>query len=435
MRLSRRRVLCLLGLLGLASLVFCMLQTLQNDRPKVPLRRIQDTRWGGHQGPLLPHSKSKTKRLNSMEIMESNLSHKLFEAKPARKKTLKAVVRILGNDNDIVQLPEAAPTSELRRKAKSSLQCPQLGQFDSLDLLKELTSSALVTWFSQKDKELMRFLTQGSVQKIQYLTRRRQMVQVILATNTPFPVDGSGDQCKAGACALVKDLTNLNEVVAFHLDRILGLNVSQPVVSRQLTSWLMPHRYIDDHPRPVVRWDPSISLPQGANRYQDAYFARMVQYPSIFRQCGTESDGVCHQHASPELKRIKLLDYFLQDNKGLETGVCNFAVQRSDRLYSGRSCSDLSQEGEMLPSGSDDKNDQNAVTFASSDWLSPKALEVISSECLPGLLVLSLYQDREYWHSKSLHEMGNLADRIGKRADVFLKQIQESQQNHKKALV
>uniref|UniRef100_A0A4W3J3Z6 Uncharacterized protein n=1 Tax=Callorhinchus milii TaxID=7868 RepID=A0A4W3J3Z6_CALMI len=404
MRLSRRRVLCLLGLLGLASLVFCMLQTLQNDRPKVPLRRIQDTRWGGHQGPLLPHSKSKTKRLNSMEIMESNLSHKLFEAKPARKKTLKAVVRILGNDNDIVQLPEAAPTSELRRKAKSSLQCPQLGQFDSLDLLKELTSSALVTWFSQKDKELMRFLTQGSVQKIQYLTRRRQMVQVILATNTPFPVDGSGDQCKAGACALVKDLTNLNEVVAFHLDRILGLNVSQPVVSRQLTSWLMPHRYIDDHPRPVVRWDPSISLPQGANRYQDAYFARMVQYPSIFRQCGTESDGVCHQHASPELKRIKLLDYFLQ-------------------------------EGEMLPSGSDDKNDQNAVTFASSDWLSPKALEVISSECLPGLLVLSLYQDREYWHSKSLHEMGNLADRIGKRADVFLKQIQESQQNHKKALV
>ncbi|KAK2517162.1 hypothetical protein Q9233_013363 [Columba guinea] len=49
--------------------------------------------------------------------------------------------------------------------------------------------------------------------------------------------------CQDGRCGLIKRPGDLYEVLAFHLDRVLGLNRSLPAVARRFTSHLLPYSY------------------------------------------------------------------------------------------------------------------------------------------------------------------------------------------------
>ncbi|XP_067906030.1 Golgi-associated kinase 1A-like [Heterodontus francisci] len=443
MRLNKKKVLLCASLLGSVSLLLCMMQTLDGNSTAMGSRtHIQEaeqpyTREKGvkgrdvHHSVLQQQSKYKWKKFfvpESVQIMESNLNRKAYKARPVRKPKSKDIMKWLGEDNEIVGAPRdnmdkvtaqksarknnvASPIKQEVRKRKeikklpiTSLECSQFGRFHSMDFLGGLASNKPITWFSQRDKQLVKFLSGGSVQKIDHLTRGKQVIRVILNINTSLPLEGSRDHCRAGVCGVVKGTSDLWEVAAFHLDRILGLDVSQPVVARQLQSRLLPYRYTDGFAKPVVWWNPQTSLRQGANQYLDSYFFHVAQFPSVFRQCGEKQDEVCVRDNSPQLEKLKLLDYFFQDVAIILTSF-------------------------------DRNRDRRTVTFNDLDWLPPNTLKTIASQCLPEMLLRSLYEDQEYWQSKGLSSLLKLVEKVSKRAQALLKYIQEGQPKRKRALV
>ncbi|XP_072374535.1 Golgi-associated kinase 1A-like [Scyliorhinus torazame] len=444
MRLNKKKMLLCASLLGSVYLLLCRMQTLDvtsmamernphSRGTQQPYTRANGVKGRGvRQSVLQPKSKYKRKEFfvrDSVQIIESNLNEKAYKARPVRKPKSKSGMKWLGEDNEIVGAPqdgmdkvttqksgrknnadspvrqEVKKRKEVKKPAKNNLQCSQFGTFHSMDFLGGSPSNKPTTWFSQRDAQLVKFLAEGFVQKVDRLTKGKQMVRVVLGINHTLPVEGSRDQCRAGVCGVLKELGDLQEVAAFHLDRILGLHVSQPVVARHLHSPLLPSRYRDRSARPVVWWDPQISLPQGANQYLDTYLFHVAQFPSVFRQCSEDKAEVCFRDNSPELEKLKLLDYFFQGD--MQVNLASFGRDRNRRT----------------------------INFNDLDWLPPNTMKTIASQCLPEMLLCSLYEDQEYWQSKGLSSILKLVDKVNKRAQALLKYIHENQPKPKKTLM
>ncbi|XP_051884680.1 Golgi-associated kinase 1A-like [Pristis pectinata] len=307
------------------------LRTQDPQQPHTRANRLEDR--SAHHSIFWHQRQYKSRHfVESVQIMDSNLNHKTKKVQPLRKPKSIDSMKWLGEDNEIIEasnngldkgtVQELASTNstapqikqnEKKRKkpAKASMQCLWFDGFHSVDFLHGADSSKPLTWFSQRDRELMKLLAGGSVLKAGYLTWGEQTVCVVLSINNSLAVEGSRDQCQAGACGLVKGLSDLREVTAFHLDRILGLNISQPVVARRLNSHLLPHQYTDGSAKPVVWWDPRTPLLQGTSQQQDAF--HMAQFSTVFRNCRAGGGEVCVWDNSPDLQKMKLLDYFFQD--------------------------------------------------------------------------------------------------------------------------
>ncbi|XP_078256611.1 Golgi-associated kinase 1A-like [Rhinoraja longicauda] len=412
--------------LGSVSLLLCAMQAqdmnsvAMDNRLHIQGAEQLNTRSNGLKGRSARYSSFQQRRLyksghfaESVQIIESNLHHKIKNARPVRKPNS---VKWLGEDNEIRedakhglgkrtgQKParnhSAASRINLNGKkrkkpAKTSEDCRLwFDGFHSTDFLHGADSSKPLTWFSRRDRELVKLLAGGIVLKAGYLTRGEETVRVVLSINNSLAVEGSREQCRAGACGLVKELSDLREVSAFHLDRILGLNISQPVVARRLKSLLLPQQYVDGPAKPVVLWDPWTPILQGPIPQQDVF--HMAQFPSVFRKCGEGGSEVCVRDDSPELQKMKLLNYFFQD---VEIILASFNKGK----------------------------EKQTVTFGDLDWLPPRTLKIISSQCLSEMLLRSLYEDQEYWQSKGPVSLLKLVDRINKRAQVLLQHIADGQ--------
>eukprot|EP00061_Rhincodon_typus_P009659 g33318.t1 len=207
---------------------------------------------------------------------------------------------------------EVKKLKEAKKPDRTNLECLRRGRLHSEDFLGGSALEKPITWFSQRDERLVKLLARGFVRKVDHFTRGEEMARVVLSINSSRPLEGSRDHCRAGVCGIVKEMSDLREVAAFHLDRILGLGISQPVVTRRLQCPLLPVKYTDGSAKPVVWWDPEISLPPGTSLHLDTYLFHVVQFPSVFRQCGALQDEICFRDNSPELEKLKLLDYFFQ---------------------------------------------------------------------------------------------------------------------------
>ncbi|XP_072403625.1 Golgi-associated kinase 1A-like [Chiloscyllium punctatum] len=443
MRLNKKKVLLFFSLLGSVYLLLYTRQSLDvhsaamdsksyiQGTEQLYTRTREHKESAVHPSVLQQQRKHKWKDfflLDSVQIMESNLDQKAAKARLVRKSKSKGGTKWLGEDNEIVGAPrddvetdtiqksakknnvtspkkqEAKKVKEAKKPAKTYLECPQLGGLHPKDFLRWPALKKPITWFSQRDKRLVKLLAQGFVQKVDHFTRGEEMARVVLSIDSSRPLEGSRDHCRAGVCGIVKEMSDLREVAAFHLDRILGLGISQPVVTRRLQCPLLPAKYTDGSAKPVVWWDPQISLPPGTSLHLDTYLFNVAQFPSIFRQCGIQQDEICFRDNSPELKKLKLLDYFFQDM-------------------------------EMILTGFGKGGDSRTVNFNDLDWLPPNTLKIIASQCLPEMLLRSLHKDQEYWQSQELSSLLKLADKVHKRAQALLKYIQEHQARPKKRLV
>lgn len=105
-------------------------------------------------------------------------------------------------------------------------------------------------------------------------------------------------------------------MLAFHLDRVLGINRSLPAVARTLRSDILPYRYTSGIPRPAVWWDPDIQHLADGDNDQNSVPLGWTQYQTLLRlRCGREADlrsapcvGVHHS----EWGRLALFDFLLQ---------------------------------------------------------------------------------------------------------------------------
>ncbi|XP_032892058.1 Golgi-associated kinase 1A-like [Amblyraja radiata] len=419
--------------LGSVSLLLCMMQTqdinavAMDNKMHIQADEQLHTRANRLRGRSARHSSFQHRRLyksglfaESVQIIESNLHHKIKNVRPVRKPKGIGSVKWLGEDNEIIEdakdgLDKRTGQEPARSKGaasqinlngkkrkkptKTSEDCLWFDGFHSTDFLHGADSSKPLTWFSQRDRELVKFLAGGIVLKAGYHTRGEETVRVLLSINNSLAVESSGEQCRAGACGLVKELSDLWEVSAFHLDRILGLNISQPVVARRLRSHLLPQQYVDGSAKPMVLWEPWTPILQGTVPQQDAF--HMAQFPSVFRKCREGGSEVCVRDNSPELQKMKLLNYFFQD---VEIILASFNKGK----------------------------EKHTVTFGDLDWIPPRTLKIISSQCLSEMLLRSLYEDQEYWQSKGTVSLLKLVDRISKRAQVLLQHFTDKHMQHRR---
>ncbi|XP_078458001.1 Golgi-associated kinase 1A isoform X1 [Lampetra planeri] len=134
-------------------------------------------------------------------------------------------------------------------------------------------------WFSREDLRILNLLSGGAVRRKETLPGHGAVLRLTLgpaggsaASDGPLPpVEAGRDYCAEGACALAKRTGDSYEVLAFHLDRVLGLGRAPPAVSRRLDSWLLPYRFTNGTARPLIWWVPDIlRLSDGANGLRPA---------------------------------------------------------------------------------------------------------------------------------------------------------------------
>lgn len=173
-------------------------------------------------------------------------------------------------------------------------------------------------WFSTDDVRKMAFLSGTEVLSKARVPGHGQVLQVGLGAGRAEAeaVLEHRQRCQEGLCALIKRPSDWFEVLAFHLDRVLGLNRSIPSVLRNFQSQVLPYRYTSGTARPVVWWDPGIQHLAEADNDQNSFSLTWPQYQRLLRsRCGlaralnaTPCVGVQHF----EWGRLALFDFLLQ---------------------------------------------------------------------------------------------------------------------------
>lgn len=221
----------------------------------------------------------------------------------------------------VVKLKQV-PTKEKARERQSELferKEPQSGMRASItDWCKTVPDETeSLPWLSDDDVQKMKLLSRGVVISKSRLSGHGQVLQVGLnGTNGIFAGTEHTKHCQTGGCALIKRPGDWFEVFAFHLDRVLGLNRSLPVVLRTFHCEILPYKYTNGTPRPVVWWDPNIQHLSDADNDQNSLSLTWPQYQTALQsRCGsqvplnfTNCVGVHHS----EWGRLALFDFLLQ---------------------------------------------------------------------------------------------------------------------------
>ncbi|KAK9513257.1 hypothetical protein VZT92_026804 [Zoarces viviparus] len=295
-----------------------------------------------------------------------------------------------------------------------------------------------LTWLSQDDVRKMELLAEGEVISKARVPAHGQVLRV--AMDPPAhqqPMSGSpepgpdhrspethGELCQQGHCSLIKRTDDWFEVLAFHLDRVLGLNRSLPAVLRKFRSEILPYRYISGTPRPVVWWDPDIQHLADEDNDQNSVPLSWAQYQKLMRlRCGREADlrsapcvGVHHS----EWGRLALFDFLLQVNDRLDRYCCGFTPDPAELCVENLLHARCGHTQDLLlvhilvrkkdPSRlvfidnagrpQQSTNNLNFRLVEGIDEFPERAVAVLQSGCLESLLLRSLYTDREFWDSQ-----------------------------------
>ncbi|KAL2083878.1 hypothetical protein ACEWY4_019396 [Coilia grayii] len=196
------------------------------------------------------------------------------------------------------------------------------------------TALESLPWLSKDDVKKMAFLSGSEVLSKARVPGHGQVLQVALGSGEAKAVQEHRQNCQLGSCALIKRPSDWFEVLAFHLDRVLGLNRSLPSVLRNFKSELLPYRYTSGMARPVVWWDPGIHHLDEVDNDQNSVSLTWPQYQSgLQSRCGVEMSlsatpcvGVHHS----EWGRMALFDFLLQVNDRLDRYCCGFRPDPSD---------------------------------------------------------------------------------------------------------
>lgn len=174
-------------------------------------------------------------------------------------------------------------------------------------------------WFSRDDMQKMKLLANGAVVNKNRIPAHGQILRVaLLSKPDTFPHD-SKRLCSNGQCGLIKRPSDLYEVLAFHLDRVLGLHRSLPVVARKFSSHLLPYKYTNGAIRPIVWWAADIQHLNDSNNDQNSFALGWEQYQQLLRQrCGMEDSRTtlgkapCLTVLHSEWAKLALFDFLLQ---------------------------------------------------------------------------------------------------------------------------
>lgn len=174
-------------------------------------------------------------------------------------------------------------------------------------------------WLSADDLQKMWLLSRGQVVSKTRVPAHGQVMRVGLhargdTKGDVSPASLEGD-CQDGLCGIIKRPGDLYEVLAFHLDRVLGLNRSLPAVARRFSSRLLPYSYTNGALRPIIWWAPDLQHLEDANNDQNSCALGWLQYQEMLqphRRMLVAGDTPCSSIPHSEWSRLALFDFLLQ---------------------------------------------------------------------------------------------------------------------------
>ncbi|XP_078071647.1 Golgi-associated kinase 1A [Mustelus asterias] len=308
-------------------------------------------------------------------------------------------------------------------------------------------------WFDSSDIEKMKLLASGSVVAKARIPAHGQVIKVGLSFNSSIMIHDLMGHCQEGLCGLIKRPSDLDEVLAFHLDRVLGLNRSLPVVARRFNDALLPYKFTDGAARPIVWWDADIQHLNDPSNDQNSFELSWFQYQAVLRQqCGTnkapENQTVsCLSVKRSEWGKLALFDFLLQVHDRLDRHCCGFNPDFSepcveDLLH--EKCRNLKDHllvhilvrkgnpsqlvyidnaGRLLQH----EDNLNFRLLEGIDEFPADAISLLQSGCLRSRLLRSLRMDTEFWESHNgIRGLKKLVQVIEKRAQLLLNYILEN---------
>ncbi|XP_025923808.1 protein FAM198A [Apteryx rowi] len=312
-------------------------------------------------------------------------------------------------------------------------------------------------WFSADDVQKMKLLANGEVVAKTRIPAHGQILRVGLQVAPgAFQADLEGD-CLGGLCGLIKRPGDLYEVLAFHLDRVLGLNRSLPAVARRFGSHLLPYRYTDGAPRPVIWWAPDVQHLEDANNDQNSFALGWVQYQDLLQQrCGTAGSSAaaaavagrapCLGVEHAEWSRLALFDFLLQVHDRLDRYCCGFQPEPSEPCVEERLHDKCQNPVELalvhilvrrsvpshlvfIDNAGRPQHPEAKLNFRLLQGIESfpeMAVAMLKSGCLQNVLLKSLYVDREFWESQGGSEgLRPLLQTLERRGQILLQYIQE----------
>ncbi|XP_019619909.1 PREDICTED: protein FAM198B-like [Branchiostoma belcheri] len=358
-----------------------------------------------------------------------------------------------------VQQPRLASVSERlsRKKLRGSHSVTRTVAAHRRDTKENIRVYALPPWFTESDLIDMHRLAEENMTFAGKDTRGVDWWTLGTAGETSeVLLTEEGEigamECK-NHCVIVDDEKKLHQVFAFHLDRVLGINRTLPMVARSFTTDNDVRRRLTI--RPVSLWDPSI-LVTGSG-HSSMYIHWNTYQQMLKSHCWGKGPGSiskrpkgnyhCTDVLHSEWCRMAMLDFLLQIYDRLDRSCCGFHPTPSEPCVLEATHSDCQNDDRVmldhiLQRRGDTRHlvlvENNARFNVSENRLNYRLLEGIdvfpkSAVALlktPGRLrqnlVQSLFTDRQYWEaSGGRHGVERLIDVIEARAKALLRHMKE----------
>ncbi|KAM4705125.1 Golgi-associated kinase 1A [Rhinophrynus dorsalis] len=319
---------------------------------------------------------------------------------------------------------------------------------------KEGFTKEVPPWFTSDDVQKIRLLSEGEIVAKSRIPAHGQVLKVGLCPSRLTHNCQQESRCSNGLCALIKRPSDLYEVLAFHLDRILGLNRSLPAVARNFTSDLLPYKYTNGAPRPIIWWAPDIKHLNDTNNDQNSHALGWLQYQQMLtHRCGMK-DSPANIHRLPclgikhtEWAKLALFDFLLQVQDRLDRYCCGFNPDASEPCVEELLHNKCQNPKELVlvhilvrqsdPSHlvyidnagrpSHPEDNLNFRLLQGIDGFPGSAIRVLKSGCLQDMLLKSLQTDPVFWESQGRFDgVKKLAETINQRGKILLKYIEDN---------
>ncbi|XP_035173992.1 Golgi-associated kinase 1A isoform X1 [Oxyura jamaicensis] len=354
------------------------------------------------------------------------------------------------------------PTRRTRRHQGDSRQLRELGMPSPLSSVEQpcwrgnpqhgdrlRLGGTAPPWLSDDDIQKMKLLAHGQVVSKTRVPAHGQVLRVRLHTEgDPQPTSPQGD-CGDGRCGLIKRPGDLYEVVAFHLDRVLGLNRSLPAVARRFSSPILPYSYTNGATRPVIWWAPDVQHLEDTNNDQNSCALGWLQYQEMLRTHGRApvvGDTPCKSIQHGEWGRLALFDFLLQVHDRLDRYCCGFEPDPSEPCVEEMLHEKCRNPAELvlvhilvrssapsrlvfIDNAGRPQQPEAKLNFRllqGIDSFPETAVAVLRSGCLGRRLLESLYMDRELWESQGgAAGLRPLLRTLERRGQVLLRYLQQ----------
>ncbi|KAL1782560.1 FAM198A isoform X2 [Sigmodon hispidus] len=312
------------------------------------------------------------------------------------------------------------------------------------------TGGQLPPWFTEHDIQTLQLLAHGEVVGKARIPGHGQVLQVGLSDGDALqdmsPVRLS-QLCSQGFCGLIKRPRDLHEVLSFHVDRVLGLKRSLPAIARSFHSPLLPYRYTDGSPRPIIWWAPDVQHLGDPDEDQNSLALGWLQYQALLAQgCSWPGQVQCPGIHHAEWARLALFDFLLQVHDRLDRYCCGFEPEPSEPCVEERLREKCRNPDELrlvhiLVRSSDPshlvyidnagnlQHPEDKLNFRlleGIDGFPESIVKALASGCLQNLLLKSLQMDQVFWESQGgARGLKHVLETLERRGQVLLRYIQK----------